>query len=467
MPNIPIPLVGPTYTSRSMSVASQVTKNFYIEVNQEASTIASLQPFPGLKSFATAGTGANRGSGILNDVYYTISGTNLYSIDSAGTDTFIGVIPGSKQCVLECDGTNLVITNGENKPYTWNGAALTSGSDTDLANSNTVAYINRRVVYDGTGDDLIFPDLDAPLTVNSLNVTSVDNTPDDTIAVIEKDNQILAFGDRSITPYYNSGTGNPPYAVIQNSIRPIGLKSIHSLAKNNNFVYFLGSDLQIYRFTGLQAQPIGNPAIGQAISTYEDTDDARGLCFSFHNQNFYMITFLGFATWLFSEDAGWTNLSHGVNGAASLINSYQYIYGKHLVGDRCNGNIYELDFDTYQDNGDVIQRQRDTAKIDGKSIGFPGKELFMERLEIVVETGVGLITGQGSDPQIMMQYSDDGGRTWSSERWKSFGVLGDYLVVLEWFDLGSFFNRMFRFKVSDSVKVVLISANADIEVANV
>jgi hypothetical protein len=90
----------------------------------------------------------------------------------------------------------------------------------------------------------------------------------------------------------------------------------------------------------------------------------------------------------------------------------------------------------------------------------------MERLEIVVERGVGLITGQGSNPQIMMQYSDDGGNSWSSERWADIGTQGDYspMKPIIWEELGSFYERMFRFKVSDPVKVVLISANADVEV---
>jgi hypothetical protein len=466
MPNVPIPLVGPTYTSRSLSVASQVTKNFYIEVGQEATNITSFQPFPGLKPFAVAGTGVNRGSGVLNGVYYTISGNELYSVSNLGVATLIGGIEGASQCTLESDGVNLVITTKTTKPYTYDGTTLTLGTDADLNNSNTVTYINRRVVYDGDGDALIFADLDDPLSVNSLNVTFNDSTPDDTVAVISKDSQLYVFGTDSIVPYYNSGTGNPPYSVIQNGLQSIGTKAVNSISQNKDFIYFLGSDLQVYRLSGIQSQAIGNPSIGQAIAGYSITSNAIGACFSFHNQNFYMLTFPGEDTWLFSEGAGWTNLSFGVGGDPSLINSCQRVYNKHLVADRRNGNIYELDFDTFTDNGDTIIRQRDTSRLTGSQLGAAGKELFMERLEIIVETGVGLITGQGSDPQIMMQYSDDGGRSWSAERWQSLGVLGEYKTMVEWFDLGAFYNRMFRFKVSDPVKVVLISANADMEVSN-
>jgi len=230
-------------------------------------------------------------------------------------------------------------------------------------------------------------------------------------------------------------------------------------------MYFLGSDLKPYRMAGLQPQNIGNPAIGQAIDSYATTDNAIGHCFTLNNQNFYLLSFPSHETWLFSEGAGWTNLTYG-DDMPHLIGDYADCYGKHLVSDRRNGDIYELDFDTYTDNGTTIFRQRDTAKISGKSFGAAGKEIFMERLEIVIETGVGTMTGQGSDPQITMEYSDDGGRSWSSQRWASMGELGDYASMkpIVWNDLGSFYERMFRFKVTDPVKCVLISASADIEV---
>lgn len=462
MTMLPIPIVGPTYTNRSLSVNAQITRNMYIEVNQEGGEAVSLMPFPGTKLFATTGAGVDRGSGIFNNLYYKVTGPTLYSITSAGVSTALGGIPGTGQCVLESDGVVLVVTSGGAKPVTWNGTTLVAGTDVDLPNAATVAYINRRVVYDGTGASIAFADLDGALSVNSANVTSVDSTPDDVLAVITQDLQVLVFTKTSITPYYNSGAGNPPYDVIQNSVRNVGLKAIHSLARNKDFVYFLGSDLLIYRVSGLQVQSVTNPAIGQAIAGYASPEDAIGLTFTLHGQNFYYITFPGEESWLFNENVGWTNLSFGVEGSPHLINSYESIYSKHLVADRRNGNVYELDFEAFTDNGDVIQRQRDTAAVNGRTFGVPGAEVFMDKLELILETGTSLITGQGSDAQIMMQYSDDNGRSFSSERWESIGVLGDYTIKVEWFDLGSFYNRIFRFKMSDPIKWTLISLHADV-----
>jgi len=47
-------------------------------------------------------------------------------------------------------------------------------------------------------------------------------------------------------------------------------------------------------------------------------------------------------------------------------------------------------------------------------------------------------------PQVMLQYSDDGGKTWSSERWLSLGGPGQYRNRIIYYKLGVSRNRVFR-----------------------
>ena len=81
-----------------------------------------------------------------------------------------------------------------------------------------------------------------------------------------------------------------------------------------------------------------------------------------------------------------------------------------------------------------------------------------------MEKGVGLLTGQGKNPVIMMQMSDDGGKTWSSEMWGDIGTLGDFMFNVEWNMLGSALSRIFRIKTSDPVFYSIHSSFIDIEV---
>jgi hypothetical protein len=473
---VPIPLIGPTYTNRSLPVDAQVTRGFYALIDSQGGEQFSFQPFPGLKLFAT-GTGASRGTGELDGVLYEVMGTTLNSISAAGAVTSIGTIEGSNRCVLDNDQVgNLVIATGTSKPYQYDGTTLTQGTDADLTNANTVTYINRRVVYAGnggavtfdpngdlaTGGDVIFADLSDPLSINSLNVIIAEAKSDRTKAAYAYKQQLLVFGTDSIQPMYASGSGNPPYDFILNATQEIGCTAPYSISSNNSFLYFLGSDRAIYQMAGLSLRQIGNPAIGQVIEGYSDVSDAFGECFTLDNQNFYMISFpTGNETWLFNEAVGiWTNLAFGTDGDQHLIASYNRIYSKHLVTDRRNGNVYELDFDTHTDNGEVIQRQRDTISINGATFGKPGADIFMNFLRLEIESGTSLVTAES---QIIMQYSDDNGRSWSSERWLAIGDQGEYRHELVWYGMGTFKNRMFRFTMSDAIKWVLIKLSADIE----
>ena len=462
MTTVPFPIVGPTYTNRSLPVSSQQTQNFYIEVNPQGTEPISLMPFPGLKLFATTGSGVGRGVGVFDDVFYTITGNTLYSVDASKVSTSIGTIDGIGRCNLQEDTINLVIATGTGKPYTYDGTTLTQGTDIDLANSATVTYLNRRVIYDGNNADIIFADLDAPLTVNSANVSSADTHPDNMLAVFSHNQQVFACGAESIEPWYNSGVGNPPYSIVNNAVKEIGIGAVYSIGQNKAFTYFLGSDLMPYRLSGLTLTAIGNPAIGQAIANYPDTSDAYGMCFTFDNQEFYLLSFPGGnATWLFNENAKlWTSLANGTGGDQHLISDHAFVYGKHLVSDRTNGNIYELDFNTYQDNSEVIQRRRDTFSIDGGTFGREGARVFMDKLKLRIDPGVSLVTAESS---IIMQYSDDNGRSWSSERWAPIGDQGEYGYIVEWLGLGMFYNRMFRFTMSDAIRWTLLSAAADVE----
>jgi hypothetical protein len=459
---IPIPLIGPTYTNRSLPVSAQVTRGFYVEFNQQAQEVTSFNPFPGLKPFST-GAGANRGMGRLDDVLYTVSANTLFEISSIGAQTQIGTIEGADRCKLDEDQVgNLVIATGVGKPFSYDGTTLTQGTDIDLPNASTVTYINRRMVYDGNGGDIAFADLSDPLKVNSANVIIAESKADDMKAVFAYKQQVFGFGSKTIQPLYNSGTGNPPYTFVLNATQEVGIDAIHSIGSNNRFAYFLGSDQIVYQLAGLALNPIGNPAIGQEIAKYSKTDDAYGMCFTLDNQNFYLLSFpTGNETWLFNEGAGlWTNLAFGTDGSQHLISDYQFIYNKHLVADRRNGNIYELDFETFTDNGEPIQHRRDTIAINGRTFGRAGAKVFMDRLGIEIETGTSLVTAES---QIIMQYSDDNGRSWSSERFQNIGAQGEFRHQLDWFGMGSFYTRMFRFTMTDNIKWVLISADADLE----
>jgi hypothetical protein len=85
--------------------------------------------------------------------------------------------------------------------------------------------------------------------------------------------------------------------------------------------------------------------------------------------------------------------------------------------------------------------------------------IFYQWLQIDCEAGVGLSDGQGSDPQIILQWSDDGGHTWSNEHLLSAGKQGEYgkRSILKQ-PLGRSRDRVFKVAMSDPVRWALLNA---------
>tara|TARA_R110000751_G_scaffold34131_1_gene84785 strand:+ start:173 stop:463 length:291 start_codon:yes stop_codon:yes gene_type:complete len=62
--------------------------------------------------------------------------------------------------------------------------------------------------------------------------------------------------------------------------------------------------------------------------------------------------------------------------------------------------------------------------------------MFVSRMELVLETGLGTATGQGVDPQVMLRSSTNA-KTWSHQRLASAGKQGEYNAQAVWTRLPS------------------------------
>jgi len=89
--------------------------------------------------------------------------------------------------------------------------------------------------------------------------------------------------------------------------------------------------------------------------------------------------------------------------------------------------------------------------------------LFVTRLEIELQRGVGLISGQGSDPAFLVSASHDGGMSYSPERFISPGKLGKYLARAKSERWGKARDWVFKIVITDPVLIALASVYLDVE----
>ena len=163
------------------------------------------------------------------------------------------------------------------------------------------------------------------------------------------------------------------------------------------------------------------------------------------------------------ERAGFLNgdfLRHRSNCQAAFNNAPH-------VGDYENGSVYVLDLSVYADNGSPQKWLRSWRAIPTGQNDL--KRTTHHMLQLDCETGVGLNSGQGSTPQVMLRFSDDGGHTWSNERWVSMGAIGTYAARAIWRRLGmttELRDRVYEVSGTDPVKLVIIGAELAVSGTN-
>jgi hypothetical protein len=461
--NIPLNVTGPSYQDRSRPLSSQQTKNFYHAIVEEGKENYVLHSWHGLKKLSTL-QGIDRG--MSKDRNYCVKGTKLYSFTKLGVTTEIGDIPGVKRAVIAWDGVNLIIVVEKVWIYSTSTGLIVEATNSNIVGATAATFINNQIVYTVNGLFVVSTPGD-PTTASGLNAAAAESQPDDLVRAYAFQQALYLFGANSTEPWWNSGTGNPPFQRIDGQIFEVGCAAIHSIANTDEAIYWLGDDHAVYQASGGSKKRISTSAISHAIAGYSVVDDAIAYTLTLEGMNFYILTFITEnKTWALNESLGkdgWFELSSGVDNEKYQATSIAHYFGKNYAID--DNSVFEIDINTFTNGSDSIQRRRITSSVNGKLLNAPGARVQMSRLEIIMEKGVGLITGQGEDPQIMIDISRDGGKSWAQEGFVRVGRLGETQLRVELFSLISDYDFIFRITTSDPVSYEIYSAVIDLRLA--
>lgn len=128
-----------------------------------------------------------------------------------------------------------------------------------------------------------------------------------------------------------------------------------------------------------------------------------------------------------------------------------------IIGDYLTGNIYAFNPDTLTDNGSPrkwVRRWRALPGDTNSAVTFSYLSLTM---------GTGTEVPPGTKPQLVLRWSDDGGKTWSGNRIIPVGATGKTAFTVKANRLGSTARfggstRMFELSSTDPFKVSIVSA---------
>lgn len=495
--------IGPAYTLESVNVDAQRCVNLYPRLVESGAgkegQVAYLKETPGLEQLCTVGAGPIRlihidtaGRVFVvsgNKLYYVTESGGTWSAAEVGSDgiaggssvtfsTSTGRIRAASMSFqnLGTDSSTVFVDGTETFLYLDEALADTFGPLADSYGSvETATHIEwidgYFVLTEGGTNKFRVSDL-AGLNIDALSFASAEGDPDLLLALIKCDRNLWLFGEKTTEVFVNTGNSDFPFERVSGGYIEQGILAAHSCAKINNTVIWLGRNETgqgiIYASTGLAPQRISTHAIETAIAGYTAASRSGATAFTYQSlgHSFYVINF-DEATWVYDFSTGlWHERAYLSGGDFERHRAGAYAFdsahGYHLVGDYENNKLYRLNDNYYFDGSDYIKRMRSAPHVSAE-----GVRVFCSRFQLEMETGVGLASGQGSDPQVVLDWSDDGGHTWSSESWSTAGGqtggVGDYNRRVFWNRLGSFRDRVFRVSITDPVKVRLIDAWLNVE----
>lgn len=464
------PILGSSYVARSVNAADSRMVNLYPEMVPEGGKEpAFLNRCPGLHLEVVVGSGPVRGLWVLGENLYAVSGSRLYKVSPTYVVTDLGAVSGAGPVSMADNGIQLFVAcNGPSYIYNANTGVFGQITDPDFPGAVLVSYLDTYFVFNEPNSQKIWvTELLDGTSIDPLDFASAEGAPDGVVGIIADHRELWVFGTNSVEVWYNSGNADFPLARIQGAFNELGCAAPYSIAKMDNGLFWLGRDARgqgmVYRANGYTGQRISTHAVEWQIQQYGDLSDAIGYTYQQDGHSFYVLVFPSAnTTWIYDvATQAWHERAGFVDGAFTRHrgNCQAFFNTNVMIGDHENGNIYSYDLTNYSDNGAPQKWLRSWRALPTGQNNL--KRTAQHSLQLDVESGVGLNTGQGSDPQVMLRWSDDGGHTWSNEHWTSIGKIGEYGRRAIWRRLGMTMklrDRVYEVSGTDPVKIAIMGA---------
>lgn len=438
---------------------TQLVNAYAEQMGQDGKGTMAVLPCGGLVEFADTGAGPCRGIISMPDLekVYTIHPSSAYLIESDGTATRIGTVPGTDQVDLSRNqkADPQVTITGESGNQVIESDSLSYVTDTDLpsgavsncnaSNYTVYGYDDRTYYYSGINDTK---------TIAALDFSTFSSQAGKLLKVFSDRGELFGFCNSWVDIHSKTGDADEPFR-YQTTI-PRGILAANSLIKYDNTLAWVGDDQNIHKLgAAYSTSVISTPEISRLVEDDATQSGIQG--FSFDQEGH------SFAVW---SGTNWTRAHDAKTGVWHSRKSYGYdrwrgnhsvrAFGKTLVGDRLSGKIYYIDKDTFTEDGGTMVWQIVSPPMHA----FPNGGI-VNALHLDLSTGFGSL---GSTPLVMVETSTDGGQTFTQYRELSLGAPGQYQARVTARRLGRFGPRgiVFRISISDSCARALVGVDVEV-----
>lgn len=481
---------GATFTGRSISADGEDVIDMYVEpiggpgVSPKSPMV--LYSRPGLLGFSTLPTVPVRAIIEEGTRCFAIGGAILYEVFTDGTNVARGnLLNANETAEIVSNAAELFIRSGT-RGWIYNLAQNTL--DVVIfpfaGGISSIAFIDGYFAASVNGSrQWNLSNLLDGKTWDPLMFATKEGNSDPIIGITALHDDLWLQGNETSEVWSDTGNANFPFQKKPGILLQEGLSSEQCAVVVGDTLFWIGRSRRgagiVWKSEGFQPERVSNYSIEFLISQYPSFNDAIGYPYEEGGHQFCVWYFpAGNATLAYDLNTGmwhrrgWWNSPMGKYDA-HRGRCHAYVFNKHLIGDRETGLIYEQSLDIVDDNGGPIRRLRSAPHIADEN-----KVWRYNSLQIDMQVGVGINGGAGTwdeqtqqwgqtqvpwqdingnapgvDPQVMMQFSDDGGFTWSNEYWVSAGKMGQFKARAMFWALGAARDRCFRVVMTDPVKV--------------
>lgn len=465
--------IGATYqnNAQTFTVLQTISSGMLLQTTGTGDPLASgiLTKFSGTGDATIAFTGfaitsqapwlPNHAYSLGDTIIPTANGYIYRAIQAGTTDAFPPNFPTTRGATVS-DGSVL-----------WERtSSFHEITDVGFLGSNIVAYQDGYFIFAQPNTNTVYTSDNFATTFNALNFINLEGSTAPVLNIVSMHRNLYIGTSATVEIYYDAGISPGfPFARINGAYMDQGLAAQFSLTQTANSMFWLGRDSTgfgiVYMTADYQPKRISTFAVEEQFASYADISDAIAYTYTEGGHVFYVLNFpTAQKTWCYDISTGlWHERAYNSNGNLVMQLGVYHTFGFdiHLVGSYTDGKIYQMSQNIYDDNGTVIIRKRVAPHIAKDMV-----RICYSSFQLDVQQGYGLDGGAipGSDPQCMLRFSDDGGRTWSNIKQASIGKIGQYKKRAIFRRLGQARDRVFELTISDPVFTALMGAELYFEV---
>ncbi len=463
--------IGGSYRARSKSIADDACINLYPEITEvpQGAKHGVLYGTPGLRPLIAAlNSQGCRGLFSQDGRTFTVIGDTFYELTAQQVLTNHGTIHNNgSPCSFSTNGRGgeqLVIVGGnELKVFNLVTNTLSAAIVLPLTNAPVMVLFTDAyfLLLEADTVRVWFSALEDGTMWDALDFFARSETSDNLVGMAVIRDRIWVLWSQTSEVFYDSGDADNPFVPYPGSVMQEGLVSPWALTIQGEALYWLAQDNggsnRIVSATDYVPVVVSTPPISYAIASYSIVNDCEALAYEQEGHPFVAFTFLAAdVTWVIdTRENQWhqrddfdqlTGISHRWRARGVCYSGRDVIAGDFETGD-----LYILDLDYFQNNGKVLRRERTAPYLSSDN-----QWIFVDSLEMGLQSGIGLQAGQGNDPQLELSISGDSGMTWGPQTFAAMGAVGKYDASPTWRMLGRVRADRFVVKIvqTDPVRAV-------------